>query len=284
VVHKGFEVPCVVKPIDAGFDLIVQGRELECLYMSLHPHRQIAKINILNIHENACPLKDDMPSKGAFLLGLAEELCRQVGIRTVSLDDSSYVTTREGVSVDLQFLSVMRHGSSWFERRGYTPTCVVEGGRAEAIAAARFASVSAVCAFIGKLGPAEEAATKARWAAEYRACVLSDSPDVKGRLRVSSFANADTRYDEFFAQLASRAALLSEYVEKYKKARESDRLCDFLGFVWTESSASYVAIASLLFPSLALKAGYNDNKRQLFPPSILPPFPHCSSMTKSVAL
>jgi len=123
VIHKEVEVPCTVAVTDAAVDFIVQGGELACLYMTIQPRDQIAKLNILNVEENSCPLSADMQHKGAFLLGLAEELCRQVGVRTVSLEDSSHVTTSEGLMVDLQFRSVMRHGASWYERQGYVHTC-----------------------------------------------------------------------------------------------------------------------------------------------------------------
>ena len=77
VIHKRVEVPCTVAVTDTDVDFIVQGGKTECLYMTLQPRDQIAKINILNVEENSCPLSADMQHKGAFLLGLAEELCRR---------------------------------------------------------------------------------------------------------------------------------------------------------------------------------------------------------------
>ena len=293
VIHKGVEVPCTVEDTDNGIGFIVQGQYLECLFMTLQPRRQIAKISALRAERNSCPLKEDMPSKGAFLLGLAEELCAQVGIHTALLDDSSHVTTRDGLSVDLQFLSVMRHGASWYERHGYITTCDVEGGREQAIAAVRLASVAAICEFLGKFGSREQASAKVRWVDEYRVGEMLDfaaskalietqeTLSVRDKRRVQALAKADARYDSFFDNLAARVSLFLEWAERYKKVSDGDHLCDFLDFVWAKSSASYVSIARMLFPSLDLPR--RDNKRHLFPRGILRPFPHCTSMSKVIS-
>jgi hypothetical protein len=198
--------------------------------------------------------------------------------------------------VDLQFRSVMRHGASWYERQGYVHTCAFEGGRARAVAAVRTASVGEISKYLAALSksPGEQVAAKARWVEEYREGIISAFPGVveharvgtgalgaRDRLRVRGFVNADTRYDDFFGNIAPRVALLLECLARYKKTSTSDKLFEFLEFVWTESRASYVAIASLLFPSLDLRHAA-DMKRQLLPPGILPPFPHCAWMVKTV--
>jgi len=198
--------------------------------------------------------------------------------------------------VDLQFRSVMRHGASWYERQGYVHTCVFEGGRTRAVAAVRTASVGEISKFLAALSKSqgEQVVAKARWVEEYRAGVMAAFPEVEAhiatpreklkireRMRVSQFVDADTRYDDFFGNIAPRVALLLECLVRYKKTSTSDKLFEFLEFVWTESRASYVAIASLLFPSLDLRHAA-DRKRQLLPPGILPPFPHCAWMVKTV--
>jgi hypothetical protein len=296
VIYKGVEVPCTVAVTDTDIDVIVQGEKRECLYMTLQPRLQAATVHILNVEENSCPLSAGMQHKGAFLLGLAEELCRQVGVHTVSLEDSSYITTSEGLMIDLQFRSVMRHGASWYERQGYVYTCAFEGGRERAVGAVRDASVGEISKFLAALSNShgEQVTVKTRWVEEYRAGVMSAFPEVEAqigkpreelkareRVRVREFVAADTRYDAFFGNIASRVSLLLACLARYKKTSTSDKLFEFLEFVWAESRASFVEIASLIFPSLDLRHAA-DRTRQLLPPNTLPPFPHCAWMAKTV--
>jgi hypothetical protein len=204
VIFRGIEVPCTVAVTDTDIDFIVQGEKRECLYMTLQPRLQAATVHILNVEENSCPLSAGMQHKGAFLLGLTEELCRQVGVHTVSFPE-----------VEAQIVK-----------------------------------------------PREKL-------------------KIRERARVREFVAADTRYDAFFGNIASRVSLLLACLARYKKTSTSDKLFELLEFVWAESRASFVEIASLLFPSLDLRHAA-DRTRQLLPPSILPPFPHCAWMARTI--
>ena len=85
VVYEGAAIPCTVTRPAGEIGLVVAGDSGDCLKVMLGKGHAV--VYILDVATTVCPVPD-VQHKGAFLLRFVEEICRQVGVRTVMLTDA----------------------------------------------------------------------------------------------------------------------------------------------------------------------------------------------------
>jgi hypothetical protein len=129
----GNTIPCILENVDDITSIQIIGNPYEkplvingyksqqtrniCLDFVFLKDKKIAYIELLSIFSNNCPGPEN--GKGTFFLDLVDEICKRLGIKTLQLDDQSIITSKEGVEVGLEFLSLMKYGLSWYERHGF---------------------------------------------------------------------------------------------------------------------------------------------------------------------
>ena len=120
----GNTIPCTLEKDTIGYatTITIIGKDQKdkynnCLTFSVVKKEQIAYIELLSVFKNNCPGPENV--KGSFFLGLVDEICRRLEMKTLQLDDQSIITSKEGLEVGLEFLSLMKYGRSWYERHGF---------------------------------------------------------------------------------------------------------------------------------------------------------------------
>jgi hypothetical protein len=109
-------IPCILEKVDDKINIRILGKN-DCLDFSIFKDGT-AYIDLLSILENNCPGPDN--GKGSFFLGLVDEICRRLEIKTLELVDQSTIKSKDDLRVSLEFLSLMKHGLSWYERHGFS--------------------------------------------------------------------------------------------------------------------------------------------------------------------
>ena len=127
-------IPCILKTADDIKSIEIIGKPYDkplvingytsqqtrniCLDFVFLKDEKIAYIELLSIFNNNClgPEK----GKGSFFLALVDEICRQLEIKTLKLNDQSTIRSEDGFEVSLEFQSLMKYGLSWYERHGFT--------------------------------------------------------------------------------------------------------------------------------------------------------------------
>jgi len=130
--------------------------------------------------------------------------------------------------------------------------------------AVRGASVAAVCRALRILSPTDYAATKAKWKEEDVAAFCAKNPQFLDEAYVTGLASKDRAslgrydrrflsvralsYDDTFAGIDGRVALLLACAASHSAAGGSDRLGDLLVHAWSNGCPTYAAIIQLLYP------------------------------------
>jgi hypothetical protein len=112
----GNTIPCILTNDDYAINIKILGKN-DCLDFSIFKDGT-AYIDLLSILENNCPGPEN--GKGSFFLGLVDEICRRLEIKTLELVDQSTIKSKEGLRVSLEFQSLMKHGLSWYEKHGFS--------------------------------------------------------------------------------------------------------------------------------------------------------------------
>ena len=298
VVFEGAVIPCTITPTASEIEIVVAGDPRECLNFSVYTGKSQANISILEVRSIVCPLPDTK-FKGAFLLRFAEEICRQIGIRSVTLKDGSTIPCG-AASVDLQFLSCITHGRSWYERQGFSYQNAPERHNISAVAGS---SISEICKSLSALDAEKQGQLKPSWLAEDIADFKEFRPEFRNEEYAASvckkavgkrtlperlFMRTLTE-DYGFSELSSKVARMCVLADRYKRSghvtqltqlglpamkrskgeSNTDSLGGFLVSLWSSSMCTeYVDAISLLCPAIPKRAeaaarGYID-------PSILP--------------
>jgi len=116
----GNTIPCILENGSYAIFIKIIGNDYNCLTFSFVKAEKIAYIELLSVFENNCPGPEKL--KGSFFLGLVDEICRQLEVKSLKLSDESCITSKKGlkvVKVGLEFLSLMKYGRSWYERHGF---------------------------------------------------------------------------------------------------------------------------------------------------------------------
>ena len=114
LIYKGYPIPCTINKIsDTETEIKIKGeKEDVCLEFSININdnkkTRTAYIGLISITNNECPPKE-IEKKGAFLLSMVDEICRQLKINILKLSDGSYLTCKKNrEEVSLAFLSLMK--------------------------------------------------------------------------------------------------------------------------------------------------------------------------------
>lgn len=273
VVYEGAAIPCTVTRSAGEIGLVVAGDSGECLKFSVYTGKGHAVVYILDVATPVCPVPD-VQHKGAFLLLFVEEICRQVGVRTVMLTDASTIPCGEA-SVDLQFLSIIRHGRSWYERRGFSYQNASNKHNISAIAKS---SLDEICRSLSSLDAGRQRMLKEAWLAEDIASFKESFPEFRDEGYASSVSKKPHKErslkerlfvrvinaDYGFSMLSSKAARMCELARRYKSEGNGDSLGGFLSHLWSSGMCTeYVEAMSVLYPDEAKVRAYID-------PGILP--------------
>lgn len=287
LIFRGHAVPCEVRTKTDHVELRVRGVE-PCLHFTIDACESSVFIYTLNITDNQCPLSAGIASKGAFLLDLVDEIARQLGIRTIALLDASYRLCdggkHAGEMVDFSFLSTMIHGESWYEKHGFRYVRDDKARREKT----RRASIAQIGAFFRRFSQTDQANAVPKRRADdlasfYRrnpqfldaayAASLLDSTRTATTLRERLFKRLIADQDEPDPVL-SQIRILHDAMHAFRKTHSSDRLCDFLTYVWYADCSAYVDIVRLL---------YHPVNHKHLPECILPDYPYDRDMMRRVS-
>ena len=296
VVFEGAVIPCTITPTASEIEIVVAGDPRECLNISVYAGKRQANISILEVRSIVCPLPDTK-FKGAFLLRFAEEICRQMGIRSVTLIDGSTIPCG-AASVDLQFLSCITHGRSWYERQGFSYQNAQKKHNVSAVAGS---SISEICKSLSALDAEKQGQLKQKWLAEDIADFQEFRPEFRNEEYAASVGKKAERthperlfmrtltMDYGFSALSSKVARMCVLADRYKRSggvtqltqlgspamkrpkgeSNTDSLGGFLVSLWSSSMCTeYVDAISLLCP--AIPKGAEAAARGYIDPSILP--------------
>jgi hypothetical protein len=127
-------IPCILKTADDIKSIEIIGKPYDkplvingytsqqtrniCLDFVFLKDEKIAYIELLSVFNNNCPGPEK--GQGSFFLALVDEICRQLEIKTLKLNDQSTIRSKDGLEVSLEFQSLMKYGLSWYERHGFT--------------------------------------------------------------------------------------------------------------------------------------------------------------------
>lgn len=119
LIWNGITIPCFVEKVEDIYYIQIKGKRpgLECLNFIILKNDKKVSISMLYVFDNNCPGPEK--GQGWFFLALVDEICRQLEIKTLTLSDGSYITSKDGLEVSLEFQSLMKYGFSWYERQGF---------------------------------------------------------------------------------------------------------------------------------------------------------------------
>jgi len=293
-------IPFILKKVDDKINIRILGT-YDCLDFSIFKDGT-AYINLLNVFENDCPVPEK--GQGSFFLALVDEICRQLEIKTLKLDDQSTITSKDDLEVSLEFLSLMKYGLSWYERHGFT---YKDKTKKDIVKQIRNTPISKIKEFLIGFakdlnGDTKELKDKLKkqalenWYRKYpdfrnekyvKSLVeqyTNESYDKTNRqIRILMFKTkrflALNELDYDFSGLPSKINDILRIIEEYRKNEENpDSLSGFLTYVWNKNDSNnfreYIKILSVLYPDI--KEGttmYIDER-------ILPAFPTDSNMIK----
>ena len=301
LVYDNIKIRCTVKTTELEINIRIIGKN-DCLDFSIYKTKHFAYIHVLNVYENECPLPET--SQGSFLLRLVDEICRQsTDVNILKLSDESYIICN-GNTVDLQVLSLMKYGVSWYERNGFSYESKTKKDIVNKICNT---SVQKIKDFLTsfltnfetekiKLNDIWKKNDLNNWYIKY--------PEFRDYDYVNSVSNTDKRFifrkrlyqklidNEYsFSELPDKIRIVLDILSKYQEnlekdfekesdedkinkiIREKDSLSYFLTYVWSKNCSHYVKLMDVLYPNIREGKMYIDE-------SILLEFPRDSSMIK----
>jgi hypothetical protein len=298
LIYKGYNIPCTInKKSDRETEIKIEGREDDCLEFSIYidddnKKTRTAYIGLISITDNECPLPEKIDKKGTYLLSMVDEICRQLKINTLKLTDGSYITCKKnGETVSLAFLSLMKYGSSWYERNGFS-----YGDETKDIMdkfrEIRNIPISEIKYFFNRLvedldEDIDQVKLKAKckmkdlenWYKRYPNFRDQEYVDSLENVRERSLKNLRTRFNNVknikydFQGLQDKIERMLSIISEYD---ENLKLYQFLTYLWNKDCSEYVHVMSVLYPKVGTR-NYIDE-------SILPNFPIYPNMTKKISI
>jgi len=295
LIYKGYNIPCTInKKSDIETEIKIEGREDDCLEFSIYiddvnKKPRTAYIGLISITDNECPLPEKIDKKGTYLLSMVDEICRQLKINTLKLTDGSYITCKKnGETVSLAFLSLMKYGSSWYERNGFS----YSDDKTKDIMD-KFRKISnkpigkivnhfdkLVTDLVKNIKQVEETAQERHlenWYTNHQFKGQGDfqdylnclTPTSKRRL-ITRFNNVkNIKYDFKKLELKEKIERMLEIMRKYDK---NLKLHDFLTSLWDTNCSEYVDVMRVLYPKV--------DTRNYIDQTFLPNFPIYPNMIK----
>ena len=289
LIYEGIDIPCTIN-INDKIEIKIVGKEDYCLEFLLDNTTKDAYINLLAVTDNECPLPEKLLHKGPFLLRMVDELCEQLQVKTLKLADASYIRCKiNGITVSLEFQSLMKHGLSWYERNGFS---YENKTKKDIITLIRKTPISKIREFFSILdkdldkdiGQVELRAKCKRkdlenWYEKYpefrnQEYVNSLEDVTTGKLRMRRIAFKKLITDDYdFSELPHKIKIMLNIISEYEKDKKNtDSLSDFLTYLWVNNCSEYIEVMDVLYPKNGIRK-YIDE-------SILPDFPTYSSMIK----
>ena len=289
LIYEGIDIPYTIN-INDKIEIKIVGKEDYCLEFLLDNTTKDAYINLLAVTDNECPLPEKLLHKGPFLLRMVDELCEQLQVKTLKLADASYIRCKiNGITVSLEFQSLMKHGLSWYERNGFS---YENKTKKDIITLIRKTPISKIREFFSILdkdldkdiGQVELRAKCKRkdlenWYEKYpefrnQEYVNSLEDVTKGTLRMRRIAFKKLITDDYdFSELPHKIKIMLNIISEYEKDKKNtDSLSDFLTYLWVNNCSEYIEVMDVLYPKNGIRK-YIDE-------SILPDFPTYSSMIK----
>lgn len=296
LIYKGYNIPCTInKKSDRETEIKIEGREDDCLEFSIYIDdvNRTAYIGLISITDNECPLPEEIDKKGSYLLSMVDEICSQLKINTLKLTDGSYITCKKnGETVSLAFLSLMKYGSSWYERNGFSYSDdktkdIMDKFRDEI----RNIPISEIVTHFKKLvkdlvkniKQVEQTAQERhlenwytnnpefkRQDGDERQKYLNGLKHASKRSLITRFNNVkNIKYDFKKLELKEKIEIMLEIMRKYDK---NLKLHQFLTHLWNKDCSEYVDVMRVLYPKV--------DTRNYIDESILPNFPIYPNMIK----
>ena len=259
-VYEGIDIPCTINIRDTKIQITIVGKEDDCLEFVIDNTTKNAYIHLLAITDNECPLPEELLHKGTFLLKMVDEICRQLQIKTLQLTDASSITCKiNGITVSLEFQSLMKYGLSWYERNGFS---YQNKTKKDIVNKIRNTPISKIREFFSDLDKdldkdIGQVKLKAKckikelenWYAKYPEFrnkdyvdSLEDVTERKLRMRRISFKTLNTQeYD--FSELPYKIKIMLVIISEYEKDKKTpDLLSDFLTYLWINNCSKYVCL------------------------------------------
>jgi len=307
LIWKAITIPCIIKKTVSGINIRIIGED-DCLEFSIDNDKN-AYIHILNVADNDCPGPKER--QGSFFLLFVDEICRQLEVKSLKLSDESSITSKDGskdgLTVSLEFLSLMKYGLSWYERNGFS---YQNKTKKDIVNKIRNTPISEIKAFLSAFAndldhDKKQLELRDKWKKKDLENWYVNFPEFldKDYLKyINSLSETTHSHDP--TQFASQRTLIirnnrfktlkaSEYdfselpskikntlviISNYEEDEEyTDTLSGFLTYVWNKNNSNnfeeYIEIMSVLYPDISGGKMYIDE-------SILPAFPTDSYMIK----
>ena len=253
LIYQGNIIPCIIETVNGEISIRILGKDVNCLHLVINNVEKIANINIINVEGNDCPLS--MSSQGSFLLHLVDEICIQIGVTKIELFDDSHIKCN-GMEVSLEFLSLMKHGKSWYERHGFS---YENKEKKDIINNIRNTSLNKIREFLSTFDTNKQLELKTEWTQEALEEWYTTHPKFKNQDYVDSLDekssekirfNKIMKEDYNFSELPDKIKKFLRIISEYKKEYDKDTLADFLTYVWSKNCSDYVDIVSVLYPRI----------------------------------
>lgn len=301
LIYEGNKIPCTIKTVENTINIRIMEKKTYapspegecvaqtgqsdekddegkgcCLDFSIDNVEKIAEIDIINVAVNHCPLPKSSISQGSFLLRLVDEICGQLDINTVTLLDDSHITCN-GKKVNLEFLSLMKYGKSWYELQGFS---YKNEDKKDIVDHIRKTSLDKIIEFLLTFDTNKQLALKTKWREEDLEYWYDTYPEFKDRDYVNTLytkhtltfteklikEKMDKDYD--FSTLPDKINIFfsckKEYDKKYKDeeydGEEYNTVSHFLTYVWSKNCSEYLDIVSILCPEINGLRSYMDEK------------------------
>ena len=296
LIYKGYPIPCTINKIsDTETEIKIKGeKEDVCLEFSININdnkkTRTAYIGLISITNNECPPKE-IEKKGAFLLSMVDEICRQLKINILKLSDGSYLTCKKNrEEVSLAFLSLMKYGFSWYERNGFSYGDDETKKMVDKIREIRNKPISEIRKYFEILvrelvEDIKQVELKAQerhlenWYTNHPEFPKQEdrwqkylnglNPTAKRSLTTRFDNVKNIKYDFKKLKLKEKIEKMLEIISKYD---ENLKLNQFLTFLWDTNCSEYVDVMAVLYPTVDTRNYIDQN--------ILPNFPIFPNMIK----
>jgi hypothetical protein len=217
-----------------------------------------------------------MSSQGSFLLHLVDEICIQLGVTTVKLDDDSNIKC-DGEQVSLEFRSLMKHGKSWYEIHGFS---YQNKEKKDIVNKIRNTSLDKITKYLSTFDTKKQSELKLQWTREALDRLYILYPDLKDEdyrnsLKETSYEKKRLKriMEDDYSELPNIIEKFQRIISEYKKEYNKDKLGEFLAYVWDKNCLEYMEIVSFLYPKIdATLGGYKRN--MYIERGVLPEFPN----------
>jgi len=288
LIYKGYNIECTINRSDTKLEIKIVGKKGDCLEFLIYNYNdnrdKHAYIALISISDNECPLSEKIEKKGTFLLSMVDEICKQLEVNTLKLNDGSYIKCKKNeITVGLQFLTLMKYGFSWYEINGFSYKDATDRDTVNKIRKIRNKPISKIRDYfkslfddlvkdIGQVERKAEIRHLENWKKLH--------PKFQNQQYVNNLKNKTLRtqfndvknikYD--FQGLEDKIKTMLNIISEYEKTNENSNLYEFLTYLWDNDCSKYVDVMSVLYPE--------ESTRNYIDESILPNFPIFPTMIK----